>query len=73
MMEWINKNQTQPVLKKMLVVCKKCNEIHAVIYDYKEYNFPEMCTPSSGATFAAESVDFDWYMPLPKPPEIKDE
>lgn len=67
-MEWIHKDKTPPVLKKMLVYCKTCKNIHSVHYDYGEYCLAEACY-ESGGFFTGEAVEFDFYMPLPNPPK----
>jgi len=66
-MIWINKNVTPPILKRMLVFCKKCKNAHTVHLDYEEYCLAEHCT-EDGYFFTGGAIDFDYYMPLPKPP-----
>ena len=67
--KWINKNETTPILKKMLVFCKRCNNIHTVFLDYEEYCLAEKCY-ESGHFFTGAAIEFDFYMPLPPPPSI---
>ena len=66
-MNWINALENPPLLEEMLVVCKECGHVHAVIYDYDEYSLPERCG-RHGPYGAGKTIHFDLYMPLPKPP-----
>lgn len=67
MQNWINKKINPPILKEILVLCKKCNKQHVVYFDYNDYCLSEYCY-EGGHQFTGASIDFDWYMPLPKPP-----
>lgn len=69
-MQWLHVNDQKPILNEMLVVCKDCGHVHAVVFDYDEYNLPEWCDSGRGPHSPGKSIDFDWYMPLPKPPNI---
>lgn len=71
-MEWISAGEFPPTEKKILVFCKKCKNIHSVHLDYDEYCLAEACY-EGGHFFTGGNVDFDWYMPLPKPPEVVSE
>jgi hypothetical protein len=66
-MEWISAKENPPKLEKMLVFCSICGNIHSVHFDYEQYCLAECCY-STGGMFAGSSVEFEWYMPLPKPP-----
>lgn len=69
-MKWISVKDTTPILREMLVFCKDCKHIHAVYRDYDEYSLPEWCD-EDGLRCPGKSIEFDWYMPLPEPPEKK--
>jgi hypothetical protein len=66
--EWINKNNIPPIEKRILVFCNICKNIHSVEYSYDKYCLDEYCY-ESGHVCAGVNVLFDWWMPLPKPPE----
>ena len=66
-MKWINALENPPICTQILVSCKKCKNIHSVFWSYEEYCLAEHCY-EDGHMFTGGTIDFDWYMPLPKPP-----
>jgi hypothetical protein len=63
-MEWRNKNEYNPIVKRILVISRETNRIHIVHWDDEEWCLDETDNGSPG-----ESIDFDYWMPLPKQPE----
>ena len=70
--KWIDKEKTAPVLKKMLVFCSTCKNIHSVHFDYDDYCLAEECY-ENGHLFSGGSVNFRYYMALPSPPEVEND
>jgi hypothetical protein len=70
-MGWIDARENPPILNKMLVFCQTCKNIHTVHYDYGGYCLAETCY-DDGHLFTGKEIDFDYYMPLPKPPKSEE-
>jgi hypothetical protein len=64
-MKWQNKNDNPPIVKRIIVLSKNTNYIHIVHWDYNDW-----CLSETDEDFPGGSVEFDWWMPLPQPPEF---
>ena len=70
-MEWIERkevcNEPNPKLEKILV-WGKCGCPHVAFYGYGTWNHTECCY-EDGGHFTGESIDFDFWQPIPNQPE----
>lgn len=68
-MEWINRKEIEPDANiTILAFCKTCKTAHCVIYEFGHWSVPQFCN-LSGPFLSGRTVEFDYWMPMLKPPE----
>lgn len=70
MTEWLRLSEHNPFdmfLRRIIVLSKSTGKIHIVHHDYGYWLLDETDNGSAG-----EDIQFDYWMPLPKLPEVKD-
>lgn len=68
MSKWFSVKEHVPPKRHILVICKLCGMPHTIYHDYGEFCHYEYCD-KTGPCGPGESVEFDWWMPLPEPPK----